>query len=376
MMSEPRPPLPDSYEGLRDRSLAALQAGDVESALALHQRLVEKLGRLSDGVLARRPGLRDMELQARLELAEMLRLEGRLPEAIEVKEVLLNTHPDRAADWRRDLAVLRVAKGEVETGLAELRALAGEDPEDTWRWIVLGVELRLEGRLAESQEALDQALVSAKDGGDSDELATAHYHRFLLCREMGRLDDALAAWNDALDQNADVGSTVREVYTMLTDAGRYSEARHFADRDDNELQAGYQRGLLAQLAGSAAEAKREWREVSRLDPEEFDYGQDAWAEAVLRLGDPEPVLERMGSLLRRHSSARLLTLTGVACAMRGDRQKAQQAFQRTIDMLRSSRPPKHKLDSADWRLLDSLVTDEELKTLLKPYFAVVETVWG
>lgn len=375
-MSEPRPPLPDSYEGMRNRSLTAFQAGDVENAVTLHLRLVEKLGRLSDGVLARRPELRDMELQARLELAEMLRLEGRFSEAIEVKEVLLETHPDRASDWRRDLAVLRITKGEVETGLAELRTLAEEDPEDTWRWIVLGVESRLAGRFAESQETLDQALVLAQDSGDTDELTSAYYQRFLLYREMGRLDDAVAAWNDALDLNAEVGSTVRDVYTMLTDAGRYSEARRYVDRDDNELRAGYQRGVLAHLAGSTAEAKREWRAVASLNPEEFESGHDAWAEAALRLGDPEPVLERIDSLLGRHGSARLLTLAGIAWAMRGGRQEAQQAFERTIDVLRTSRPPKHKLDSADWRLLDSLVADEELKAVLKPHFAVVETVWG
>jgi hypothetical protein len=69
-------------------------------------------------------------------------------------------------------------------------------------------------------------------------------------------------------------------------------------------------------------------------------------------------------------------LAGIAWAMRGGRQEAQQAFERTIDVLRTSRPPKHKLDSADWRLLDSLVADEELKAVLKPHFAVVETVWG
>jgi tetratricopeptide (TPR) repeat protein len=375
-VSEPRSPLPDSYEGMRNRSLTAFQAGDVENAVALHRRLVEKLGRLSHGVLARRPELRDMELQARLELAEMLRLEGHFSEAIEVKEVLLESHPDRASDWRRDLAILRITRGEVETGLAELRTLAEEDPEDTWRWIVLGVESRLEGRFAESQEALDRALVLAQDSGDTDELTTAHYHCFLLYREMGRLDDAVAAWNEALDLNAEVGSTVRDVYTMLTDAGRFSEARSYVDRDDNELRAGYQRGLLAHLTGSAADAKREWRAVAELDPEDFESGHDAWAEAVLRLGDPEPVLERMNSLLGRHGSARLLTFAGIAWAMRGDRQEAQQAFERTIDILRTSRPPRHKLDSADWRLLDLLVADEELKPVLKPYFAVVETVWG
>ena len=62
--------------------------------------------------------------------------------------------------------------------------------------------------------------------------------------------------------------------------------------------------------------------------------------------------------------------------MRDDGELAALLFQRAIDLLRRERPPKQKLDSADWRLLDSLVADDEIKTTLKPYFAVVETVWG
>jgi putative SOS response-associated peptidase YedK len=84
----------------------------------------------------------------------------------------------------------------------------------------------------------------------------------------------------------------------------------------------------------------------------------------------------MDRLLGRYGSARLLTMAGIAWAMQGDQQRAQKAFDQTIDILRSHRPPKHKLDSADWRLLDSLVADDELKRVLKPYFAVVETIWG
>jgi tetratricopeptide (TPR) repeat protein len=348
----------------------------LDGAISLHRRLVQKLEKLSDRVLARRPELRDMELQARQELSEMLRLHGRFAEAIEVKEVLLETHPERASDWRRDLAVLRISKGEVETGLTELRTLAEEDPEDMWRWVALGAESRREGRFAESQEALDQALMLGGEGSDPKDLASVHYQRFLLFKEMGSLDDAVAAWDSAVGLEPEVGSTVREVYDMLTSAGRFSEARRYVDRDDNELQAGFQRGLLAHLSGSEAQAKREWRAVAELDPEGFESGHDAWAEAVLRLGDPEPALERMDRLLGRYGSARLSTMAGIAWAMHGDEQQAQKAFDQTIDILRRYRPPKHKLDSADWRLLDSLVADDELKRVLKPYFAVVETIWG
>ena len=105
--------LPDSYEGILDRVQAALNAGDVEEAIALSRRLVERIGRLSDKVLDRRPDLREMRLKAMHSLAFLLHREARYAEAIEITESLLEFDPEHADVWRRDLAILRVAKGEV-----------------------------------------------------------------------------------------------------------------------------------------------------------------------------------------------------------------------------------------------------------------------
>jgi len=62
--------------------------------------------------------------------------------------------------------------------------------------------------------------------------------------------------------------------------------------------------------------------------------------------------------------------------MRKDPEVAAALFQQAISLLRRRRPPKQKLDRADWQLLDSLVTDEDTKNPLKTYFAVVESLWG
>jgi tetratricopeptide (TPR) repeat protein len=370
------PVLPGSYEDLFRQGQALAQAGNMQAAIEVYFRLVERLRRLSEVILTRRPELRDMQLQASLQLAELLRMEGRLAEAIEVEEGLLKTHPDKSNVWQRDLALLRIRKGEADQGLQELKNLAEQDPDDVQGWIVLGNEARIEGRFAESQAAFDRALEVAGQKGDPGLLADAHYGRFLLLNAMGRLDEALAAWEEALSQQPAAQNTIREVYTALTDAGRYVQALVYVERDDNALQAGFQRGLLAQLAGDPDKAKREWQAVAALDPMSFEYGQDCWAEAALRVGAPDSVIERMQQLMRRHGSLRLLVLSGMAMAMRGERETAQRQFEQVTSLLRHSRPPKQKLDSADWRLLCSLVADEGLRASLKPYFAVVETIWG
>ncbi len=374
-MSQSRLVLADTYEGLLGQARESWEEGDLSSAEAFYRRLVEKLGRLSDRVLARRPELHDMHREARLELSTLLSEQGRYAEAIEVEEVLLKTHPDETDALRTDLAILRLAKGETEAGLAELRALTDEEPEDAARWLVLARETRIEGRFAESRAAVERALEAGREA-DARLLALIHFEQFLLFKEMGQVDDALAAWERAVELEPELKDTVRRVYEMLSQVGRYTEALRYVDRDDNELQAGFQRGSIAWLRGDQTKARQEWKKVAEMDPDEFAFGHDAWVESVLRLGDPVPALKWLPTALREHGTIRLLVLAGIAWAMHRNRDLAANLFQYAIDALRRSRPPKQKLDSAEWRLLDSLVADEGIKAALRPYFAVVETVWS
>ncbi len=373
-MSSSRPPLADSYEGLHGRARNLWVAGDLAGAASLYRRLVDALHRLGDRVLDRRPELRDLHRQARQEFGTLLYGQRRYAEALEVTQVLLETHPEEEMLWRRELARLRVAKGEVEAGLAELRELTAEDPKDFQNWYALGLEARIEGRFAEGEEAFDQALKVCPQ--DSEDLAKIHYQRFRLYWDAGRPDDALVAWEAALDADPDMAETIREVYEMLTEIGRYSEALTYVDRDENDLQAGFQRGLIASRTGNQLQAMAQWRRVAEMDPDAYDYGQEAWVEAVLQLGDQDRAIEWLQGGLARHPTPRLTVLSGIAWAMRSDSSLAARLFQQAINATRHQRPPKQKLDRADWHLLDALVSDQEIKKALKTYFAVVETLWA
>jgi tetratricopeptide (TPR) repeat protein len=349
-------------------------AGDLVGAASLYRRLVERLHKLSDRILERRPELRDLQKTARRELVGLLHGEGRYAEAMEIEQVLLETHPEDAQIWRRDLARLRIAKGEVEAGLAELRSLVTEDPADMNSWLALGIEARTEGRFVEGEEALGQALAVCP-ADEADTLAQIHYQRFLLYKDMGRVDDALEAWEAALDSEPEAEATINDVYEMLTEVGRYSEALEYVARDENDLQADFQRGLIASLTGKLYDAREAWRRVAEKDPDEYDYGHEAWVESVLRMGDEEKALEWLQGGLARHGSPRLFVLAGIAWAMHGDASLAARLFQQAINAVRHERPPRQKLESADWRLLETLVSDQETKKALKTYFAVVETLW-
>ena len=373
-MNDTQVPLADSYEGLYSRVQSVLASGNTDEAIALYQRLAGRLGRLTPRILERRPELRSLHRAVRMELSRLLRREGRYSEAIAVLQVLLNSHPEEARLWRRELASLHVARGDVESGLADLRALAEEVPDDVSGWLALGQEARIESRFALAREGLDRALEVCQQTS-CPEMARIYRERFEFFRAAGQVDEALAAWEEAAARDEEVRKGIVEVAAMLTDAGRYSEARAITNRDPNPLRAGLQRGLIDSLMGNASEARTEWRRVADLDPNEFEYGHEAWVEAVLRLGEPVPALEWLQDALRERFSIRLLVLSGVAWAMYADAEVAANLFQQAIGLLRYQRPPKKKLDSSDWRLLDSLVTNEEIKKALRPYFAVVETLW-
>ncbi|MDD3828182.1 MAG: hypothetical protein PHY79_19630 [Anaerolineae bacterium] len=374
-MNDTQVPLADSYEGLYSQVQSVLAAGNVEEAINLYRRLVDRLARLTPRVLQLRPELRNLHRAARMEMSSLLRPEGRYSEAIDVVRVLLDSHPEEARMWRREIATLQVARGDVESGLADLRALAEESDDDHLSWLTLGQEARIEGRFAMAREALDHALEVCEENSCPD-LPGIYRERFEFFRAAGQIDEAVAAWEEGAALDEETRKGIGEIVTMLADAGRYSEARAMLDREPNPLRAGLRRGHIHSLMANPFEARKEWQRIADLDPNEFEYGHEAWVEAVLRLGDPVPALLWLQDALREHFGIRMLILSGVAWAMHGDAELAANLFQQAIGLLRYQRPPKKKLDSSDWRLLDNLVNNDEIKKALKPYFAVVETLWG
>jgi tetratricopeptide (TPR) repeat protein len=361
-----------SYEAILAQARGLYQDGDLEGAVAQYRRLIDRLARLSDRVLDRRPDLRELWMTAIMELGQLLEWEGRFAEAIELKRQLVDLEPDRAPMWRRHLAALRIRKGEVDAGLVDLRALAEARPDDVVAWNTLATHLRLAGRLEQADQVLDRAL-KAPDP-DPELLGAVHLNRALLYLAWGRLDEAVAAWERAIQDSAALSDTAPEIYTALIKAGRLDEALAIVERDPDALRRGLYRGVVHARRGELDRARAAWTEVEEMEPD-AEGSAEAWLEATLRLGHVDLGLERFEQLLAGGPSARLFLLGGVGWAMKGDLEAARAGFGVALDAMRRGYPPAYKFSSDDWRLLDQLVDDAEVKAQLRPHFAVVDSAF-
>lgn len=365
--------LEGSYEAILGQARGLYQDGELEGAIAQYRRLVDRLARLSDRVLERRPSLREMRVSAILELGQVLEWEGRIAEAMELKRRLVELAPEEELFWKRHLAVLRVRKGEVDAGLAELRALAETDPEDLAGWNTLATHLRLAGRLDKAEEVLERALAIPEQ--DLEVRGQVHLNRALVYRALGRVDDALTAFEEAVQDSPDLVETVPEMVDLLIKVGRLDEALAYVERDTDELRRGLYRGIVLARQGEPDRARAAWAEVHETDPATSEGSRAAWLEATLRLGDPDAGLERFEELLAGEPSARLFLLGGMGWAMKGELEPARVGFRVALEAMSRDYPPVYRFDSKDWRLLDQLVDAPEVKAQLKPHFAVVDAAF-
>ena len=114
--------------------------------------------------------------------------------------------------------------------------------------------------------------------------------------------------------------------------------------------------------------------MAALTPRDHEEGHEAWAEAVLRLGQPETALPVLEDLLGRgQGDQRCIILLGLAWAMLGKAGPAREAFGHALRVLQRQEPQRAKLAAKDWRLVDALVQDPQVKTSVQSCFAVVLT---
>jgi len=359
----------DSYEYIYALAESNLARGDFETAQANYQRLSERLSKLKPVILERRPELRNLLVLSLARQAEIHHIRGEFEQALENYEQAMEIAPATRDRWQRELAQVRIDMGEEEAGLDMLRAQAIAHPGDYEFWLTIGVEAEALGRLEEAEENLRRA---ARTASRPDGKTQAGLALFDFYREQGRVEEALAAWNQAWESNDQDSGYVFPLYQMMWEAGDLERSRDYLEQEKNPLRKGYHQGLLAASEGDSDEATKQWKRVAKMSPLEYDEGHDAWAEAALRVGhSPQEVIGSLSAVLEAGDfTPRGLLLQAIAEARIGHTEHAQEVLEIARNIGLRSRPRAERLPAAHWVLLDELVADDEIKAQLQPLFDV------
>jgi tetratricopeptide (TPR) repeat protein len=357
----------DSYEDIYARAESDMVQGDYERALDSFQRLSERLSGLKPALLYRRPGLRSLFLLSLAKQAEIQYIQGEFEQAMQLYQRLVEMAPESRDNWQRAMALVRIDIGQVEAGLDELRAQAVAHPGDYQLWLIIGLECETLGRLDEAEENLQRAAGRATDPDDETE---AYLALFDFYRAQGRVDEALAAWDQAWAAHGHTPGYVFPLYQLMWEIGDLERAHEYLNQEKNPLRKGFYQGLLADSEGKPDQAMKHWKRVAQMDPLEFDEGHEAWAEAALRVDQPpQEVISALGAILESGNlTPRGLILQAVAEARIGHREHAENVLKIARTMGMRSRPRTEKLSAAHWALFDELVADDEIKHQLRHYF--------
>ena len=359
----------DSYENIYALAESNLARGNYETAQANFQRLNERLSKLKPFVLERRPELQNVRLLSLARQAQIHHILNEFEQAVELYEQLIEIAPETRDRWQRELAIVRIDMGQTEEGLDELRAQAINHPGDSELWLTIGLESEGLGRLEDAEENLKRATRTASKPEDK---AEAYLSLFDFYRGQGRVEEALAAWEEAWqaqgqDQDPDY---VFPLYQMMLETGDLEQSHQYLRQEKNPLRKGFHQGLLLMAEGDSEEASKHWKQVARMDPLEFDEGHEAWAEAALRVDhSPEEVVSALNTILETGDfTTRGLLLQGIAEARLGHIEHAESVLEASCTIGMRSRPREEKLPFAQWALFDELVADENVKGQLRHYF--------
>jgi tetratricopeptide (TPR) repeat protein len=357
----------DSYEYIYALAESSLARGDFETAQANYQRLSERLSKLKPAVLERRPELRNLLVVSLAKQAELHHIHGEYEQSIELYEEVIEMVPEARDRWLGEMALVRIDMGQAEEGLDMLRAQAIAHPGDSAPWLTIGVEAEALGRLEEAEENLQRA---SRTASDPDDKARAYLALFDLYREQGRVDEALAAWDQAWEGDGQESGYVFPLYQMMWEAGDLERSREYLSQEKNPLRKGFHQGLLATSEGNLDEATKQWKRVAKMNPLEYDEGHDAWAESALRVDHPpEEVIGVLSSVLEAGNfTPRGLLLQGIAEARIGHLEHAQEVLEVARNIGMRTRPREEKLPEAHWTLFDELVEDDEIKDQLQHLF--------
>lgn len=367
----PHLPIPGSYH---DRILEARSHMDRQEwaeAARLQEAIVERLLRLPEQ--RRRPGsnLASFLVMAAADLQEARAQLGDWQGATALCRQLTDWDADNRNYWLRHIEILHLERGEIDTGLDGLYALAESEPQALDHWLVFAQQSLAYERGERVEAALDRAEALAVAQGNREAQAEVAFTRFRWARWQRRWHEAVATWQATVALVPEFAGTAELVVRMLVEAGLLDEALEYCTEDHlHPLVATYYQAVIAYRRGDRVRGRNLWRWVAESEDDLDEELRAVRGMAYCWLGQP---LNALDLLLGKINTKRALPLryvlaVGLAWAMQGDVDSAKLYLALAANFLRQQGHPG-QLSLLDRQDFDTLVTDETVKAALQPYFA-------
>lgn len=356
--------LSDSYETIYERALMLFANREWERAVEEYERILNRLGKLSPETRAKHEHLEKLFDSTCFELILLLsRLEAD-DQIMEILGRLMDIAPDKQSVWRFEMAQYRIRKGEVDRGLAELQALADEEPDEPFIELNLGRSYRDKESYGEAISHFSRAIELADE---AEAKASGYQGLFLVYIATGQLEKAAESWKSAVALDDSLEDAISQLYDAYLGNGDMQGARTLIIQDKNPLRRGLYAGMADYLDGDTEAAEQQWRKVVRREINEESECVESWVEAGLRLGETRLVIDTIFPFLSDGNvNFRSAVLLGIALAMQGETARADSCFyavrQDFVWKIDGQLPAEY------WELMDDLVPDEEVKTSLRHHF--------
>ena len=356
--------LNDSYETIYERALMLSAHREWEQAVEEYERILNRLGRLSPETRAKHEHLGKLLDSTCLRLITLLVQMGANDQIMEILGRLMDIAPDKQSVWRFEMAQCRIRKGEVDRGLAELQALADEEPDDLFIELSLGSACRNKESYGEAISHFSRAIELADE---AEAKASGYQGLFSVYIATGQLEKATESWKSAVALGDSLGDAISQLYDAYLGNGDMPGARTLIVQDKNPLRRGLYAGMADYLDGDTEAAEQQWRKVIRREINEESECVESWVEAGLCLGETRLVIDTIFPFLSDGNvNFRSAVLLGIALAMQEETARADSYFyavrQNFVWRIDGQLPAEY------WELVDDLVPDKEVKTTLRHHF--------
>lgn len=366
----------EKFHDLQQAAIVHFRASENMEGIAVQSQLAEQMLGLGLQPFLEQPRLKSLLQDVTNELIDMMRWEGLYDQAIALQERLVEFFPESVDIIRMGVANLKIESGREEVGLAEIRQLAENDPENFWIRISLGAGYLWLRRFDEAEVVFKQT-ASLTDVRNVDRAEAQKYLFNLYAAQEGRSADAEAAWREGCRLNPKMRDMLPQVVRMLTYWRDYDRAKKQLSKERNRIRHLFYQGLIIGEYGNMKAASGYWRSILVDIPfENLDAGQDEYAEACIRLVNPSIAISILEPLIQANQVNYFrLVILGLAWAQKQATERAAWYLRHALRVGDLERPRKTR-GAPQGRILDiyarllyyDIIVNKEVREELDYFF--------